>query len=417
MSDNDHGLVRQQGANLDKLEVILAALEQVKANSGGHIDDDAIIAVSEYSGATQDQVRLAIKLKADSEKKGVTEKLRASYLTLAPEIRLFVAVGILGILCGLAHVLEQAAGVNKSYFLGVYSLGNTAQIFGMVKVLALTVALYAVSVARDARNAAIGGLLLGSAYFVSGELFAALFPGVSAFEAFYLVPAAAVGAAIAFGFNEFVKRNRRKFGMKDPQAERKELLRQLVEIQDKLRGGEQEVTFLSIDIVGSTQLKSLADTLSVEYTFTEYHQFVERVVHRFAGRVHSTAGDGVTAAFESPQQAFGAARTMQTSIPELNMFKNKIGSPIVLRCGIHTGKVNAPDAKDITTLNFAQVIDIAAHMQKACPAGGVATSEFAARKIPGADTSTLGEWFEEGSLKGFVWVPKTMSLTGANFSQ
>src|SRR5262249_37432708 len=157
---------------------------------------------------------------------------------------------------------------------------------------------------------------------------------------------------------------RAKLGLIDPVKERQELLKQLVDIQDKLRSGEQTISFLSVDIVGSTRMKQIADPLSVEFTFTEYHKFVEMIARRYGGRVHSTAGDGMTLAFDSPSQAFGAARTIQTGVIELNTFRNKIGVPIVLRCGVHTGTVMAPDASDVTTINFADVIDISAHLQK-----------------------------------------------------
>ena len=71
--------------------------------------------------------------------------------------------------------------------------------------------------------------------------------------------------------------------------ERQELLKQLVDIQDKLRSGEQEVSFLSVDIVGSTRMKQMADPLSVEFTFTEYHKFVEMIARR-SGDVVASQG-------------------------------------------------------------------------------------------------------------------------------
>ena len=81
----------------------------------------------------------------------------------------------------------------------------------------------------------------------------------------------------------------------------------------------------------------LTDPSSVDDSFRRYFESVERTVGRYGGRVHSTAGDGVTAAFDHPQQAFGAAKNIQAGLLELNAFRNKIGEPIVLRQGIHTG--------------------------------------------------------------------------------
>ena len=157
-------------------------------------------------------------------------------------------------------------------------------------------------------------------------------------------------------------------------------------------------------------MKQAADPLSVEFTFTEYHKFVEMIAKRYGGRLHSTAGDGLTLAFDSPGQAFGAARTIQSGIIELNTFRNKIGIPIVLRCGIHTGKVVAPDASDVTTINFADVIDISAHLQKGCPAGGIAVSSAAAALIPGGPTTVGAQTIQtDGGVRGYVWTPKAFN--------
>ena len=180
-------------------------------------------------------------------------------------------------------------------------------------------------------------------------------------------------------------------------------------LQDKLRTGEQSISFLSLDIVGSTKIKAAADPLSVEFTFTEYHHFVDRIVKQHGGKVHSTAGDGITCAFEHPQQAYMAARQIQSGLVELNAFRNKTGVPLVLRAGVHTGNVVVPPGEDITKVNFAHVIDMSAHIQKVCPPGGIAVSEVSSRLIPGGGATIGQELIESHDIKAFVWKPRAIT--------
>lgn len=187
------------------------------------------------------------------------------------------------------------------------------------------------------------------------------------------------------------------------------MLQQLQEITEKLKSDERFVTFLSADIVGSTKLKAVADPLSVEFTFTEYHRFVQAIVTRHGGRIHSTAGDGVTAAFENPQNGFTAAKALMAGLFEFNAFRNRTGQAIELRTGLHTGSVLAP-GKDLTAVNFAHVIDIAAHMQKAAEPGALVVSEETVRYLPGGASTVGTETVSIDDITGYVWRPTRVSV-------
>jgi class 3 adenylate cyclase len=65
-----------------------------------------------------------------------------------------------------------------------------------------------------------------------------------------------------------------------------------------------------------------------------------------------------------------------------------------------------PEAGDVQSVNFANVIDVAAHIQKACPPGGIAVSEAAATQLPGGPSSVGSEWVETPESKGVVWLPR-----------
>src|SRR3569832_2322749 len=88
----------------------------------------------------------------------------------------------------------------------------------------------------------------------------------------WLIPLVLFGALGGLFTQRMVDAYRGRLGLTDPVTERRELLQQLVDIQDRLRSGEQQITFVSVDIVGSTRMKQMSDPLSVEFTFTEYHK-------------------------------------------------------------------------------------------------------------------------------------------------
>ena len=392
----------------DAVDQMLALAERLRAANGGTLDDSAVQAVAEATGAPTEYVRLAVKLRSEKEAPSFLARLRSQYLTLEPHTRRFVLSGGAATLCALFAVAAHLAG---------WTVRNSAEatspgpLLSVVSLVWLTLGLYNVCVTRDARTGAAAGAIFGASFLVAYEMFAFLLrlPASHALDATLIVPLTLLGAVAGLGLQKVTDRYRKPLGLRDPLKERHDLLRQLVDIQERLKSGEQSCTFLSVDIVGSTVLKAKADALSVEFTFNEYHGFVERTVRRYGGRVHSTAGDGVTAAFDHPGQAFGAAKHIQAGLMELNAFRNKIGEPIVLRQGIHAGTVVAPDAGDVTTLEFSQVIDLAAHLQKAAPPGGIAVSDAAGSQLPGGVPCLGGTRLDVSGHGGTVWLPRAVA--------
>lgn len=393
---NEEELEEQRHVSDDTVQQMLLLAERLRESHGGDLDDAAIQAVAEATGAPIDYVRIAVAHRSNDEKQTTTKKIRSAYLSLGPEERQWVVASGIGAGMGLMHALDNRTGA-ASYGL-----------FGIMMILFLLLGMYTVSIAKSSRLAAMTGGIVGLVYFISHSVFGFIFQAGFHVTPLLLIPIAAFSAALAYFLNELVSRNRRSFGLKDPVQERQDLLRQLMELQERLKGGEQSCTFLSVDVVGSTSLKAKApDEFSVEYTFSEYHNFVEFIAHKHQGRIHSTAGDGVTCTFDNPQQAFAAAKNLQVGLIELNTFKNKLASPLVLRCGIHSGPVNAPDGKDLTTLNFSHVIDIAAHLQKVCPPGGIAVSQMAAVEVQGGPNAIGTERVQTEETVGYVWVPRS----------
>jgi class 3 adenylate cyclase len=132
-----------------------------------------------------------------------------------------------------------------------------------------------------------------------------------------------------------------------------------------------DVTCMMVDVVQSTRMKREVNPLAVEIAFREYTSFIRREVTRHGGAVQSIAGDGVVAEFSSPASAFAAARQIQTSMPEFNNTANTLGLPFRLRIGLHSGSVHG----DLEQVGFTEVIDVAAHIEKKAPPGGIIVTE------------------------------------------
>src|SRR5262249_43118169 len=183
--------------------------------------------------------------------------------------------------------------------------------------------------------------------------------------------------------------------------DRQELLRQFYQLHDQLIAGASQWTFLAVDVVGSTGLKSGSDPLAVEYTFHELDRYVAGTVERHGGRIHSTAGDGALSAFSHAASAFAAAQALQAGMPGFNATQNRLRQPGTPPAGGHSGSAVAPGG-DIARVQFSDVLDRASHLQKAAPPGGIAISEEAARQV-GVITglSPLAEPVDEA--RAYVW--------------
>lgn len=156
----------------------------------------------------------------------------------------------------------------------------------------------------------------------------------------------------------------RRLRRNDPAA----LLAELVRLQWQLSPQTSDVCILSVDAARSAEMKASADPWAVEYSFREYQCFLEDVVHANGGSVLSTAGDGAVAEFPTVDQAYAAARQIQTEIESFNRRTSRLDKPFRLRVGLHMG----PVAGCINDVEYSAVIDIAAHVQAAAPIGGIA---------------------------------------------
>ncbi|MBV6457718.1 MAG: hypothetical protein HONBIEJF_00835 [Fimbriimonadaceae bacterium] len=368
---------------------------RLKESTGGELDDAAIMAVAEATGTTPEYVRIALRAHTTEEQEEVrVGGFRKFLLAFDPDVRRWVVGGILG---GALGMLAAIAAV----------FGDPYSLIGILSIVAVGGVIYNCGQSKDARTASVAGAVAGAVGFTSQSIFLAILSlmwrAPSAGAAGLIIPLTLGGALAGLVSFKIFGANRGKLGFRDPVSQRQDLLRQLVELQDRLKSHERNVTFLTVDMVGSTKQKEDADPLAVEYTFNEYHAYIEGVARKHGGQVHATAGDGVICAFDLAESAFKAARNMQAALIEFNTHRNRLGKPVELRVGIHSGQVLA---EDVQRVNFAHVIDISAHLQRVCPVGGVAVSDATAAQIPGGATLIGTEKVAAQGVAATIWFPK-----------
>ncbi len=147
----------------------------------------------------------------------------------------------------------------------------------------------------------------------------------------------------------------------------------MLRIQWRLAGQTKNVCVMVVDAARSAEMKAHADALAIEYSFREYQEWIAGISKSLRGRVHSTAGDGAVVSFPNAADALLAAQRLQTDVDRFNREVNRLPSPFRLRIGLHADEV----AGDLRKVEFAEVIDVAAHVQGASPVGGIAATEEA----------------------------------------
>lgn len=170
-------------------------------------------------------------------------------------------------------------------------------------------------------------------------------------------------------------------------TDRAAVLSEIVRLQQALKTGAQDVCLMVVDAVGSTKMKLGADSYDIEASFGALQNYIARKVAEFEGSVYSVAGDGAITKFDDAQSAYDCAFSVLADLNNFNDKFNRLGSPFELRIGIHSGHVPG----DLDKVAFSRVIDVAAHMEKVAPVGGIASSGKAFLAIEGATLRKLDD--------------------------
>lgn len=144
---------------------------------------------------------------------------------------------------------------------------------------------------------------------------------------------------------------------------RKELLKVFAETKRNLDKFGREVAMLSIDIVGSTEMKVNEDPDAVQFDFEEYRKLVEGVFSVRGVLKTAWTPDGVMACFSNVDDAVQAAKDVINSLEAFNKTVKLTKKDFAVRCGVNAGLVYFDDAAPLETISD-RVIDVAGHMQK-----------------------------------------------------
>jgi class 3 adenylate cyclase len=134
-------------------------------------------------------------------------------------------------------------------------------------------------------------------------------------------------------------------------------------------------TFMSIDVVNSTAMKSGEIEQDVIYTFLSYHKLIRELAYNYHGEIISISGDGMMCRFERPDDAVTAMIAIIEGIPAFNKRQNRLSHPFTLRIGLNTGEVMESQSLSAGQL-ISHTIDVAAKLQQACaPNQGMLSQE------------------------------------------
>jgi len=156
------------------------------------------------------------------------------------------------------------------------------------------------------------------------------------------------------------------------------LVSELVRLQWRLVERPAIVNVLVIDAVGSTGMKATADPLQAEYAFRLYHEWIAGISLAQGGSVLATLGDGAILAFARPEEALLAARSTLGDLDRFNREVNRLETPFRIRVALHAGTAVA----NLNDVMFAEVIDVAAHLEKSAPVNGLVVSAAFAVQMP-----------------------------------
>jgi pSer/pThr/pTyr-binding forkhead associated (FHA) protein len=132
-------------------------------------------------------------------------------------------------------------------------------------------------------------------------------------------------------------------------------------------------SFLDVDIADSYGLKASEPRPErVFVSFERFRGYVADRVHEHAGRILNSNGDEVMAFFASADAAVRCARALLAALPVWNARENLLERDFRVRIGIHTGRSAVDLASGVA---YSPVLDVAGHLQKSAPIGGVLISE------------------------------------------
>lgn len=153
-------------------------------------------------------------------------------------------------------------------------------------------------------------------------------------------------------------------GAADTAEAREQLLKRYREIEGKLKAAKRKrCSFLSIDIVGSTQMKVGERETEISATFQAYEEMAKKIFKQYGAWKEAWTPDGVMVCFLQADLAVAAGMGILRRLKKFNEHDNKLRTPFRIRCGVNEGELQIFEDSKLEKI-ADRVIDVAGHMQK-----------------------------------------------------
>jgi class 3 adenylate cyclase len=170
-----------------------------------------------------------------------------------------------------------------------------------------------------------------------------------------------------------------------------------------LRPGDEvtirNISFVFTDLVDSARLFSDVGDVAAYQVVREHYAILGEAMRKHDGTIVKTRGDGVHAAFLTPDAALLASIDMQKSIEQFNNESSR--DPIAIRIGINSGSsisVNLNDRLDY----YGKTVNLAARLEGEGGAGDITMSRSFVEDPAVAEILLRYEQRErEAQFKGF----------------
>lgn len=139
-------------------------------------------------------------------------------------------------------------------------------------------------------------------------------------------------------------------------------------------------SFLDLDVVDSHGLKVGARSREhIIVSFERFRAFATEVVEEHGGQVLNSNGDELMCFFDDALAAVRAAADVIARLPGWNAERNLLDDAFRVRQGIHSGESLIDRVRRVA---YSPVLDVAGHLQKHAPVGGVLVSAETLAELP-----------------------------------
>ena len=153
----------------------------------------------------------------------------------------------------------------------------------------------------------------------------------------------------------------------------RKVMEERVDLEQRIeRDFVRDGTFLDVDIADSYGLKASEPRAErVFVSFERFRSYLGARIQQCSGRVLNSNGDEIMAFFDRAGDAVSCARALLLGMRDWNARENLLEREFRVRIGVHTGRSAVDLASGVA---YSPVLDIAGHLQKNAPIGGVLIS-------------------------------------------